>query len=314
MSVSAAPEPTMDTTKNKTCSVHEIVPILSGGGTRLSCYIGILQALQEMGFTFRHLVGVSGGSIVAALYAAGHSLAEIKALALHTDFRQFWSFSFTSLLRTGGLCNGNKLEAWLDKQLHGITFAELTYDLHILATDINGGGPVVFNRARTPHLKVSKAIRFSMSIPLFFSFQAFEQHIMTDGVILSEDALHRDWSGAGLPLICFRLKSDAETKPLQASRYFPLVSYIYMLIRTFMSAVSREYVHAEYWHNTIVINTGSVSSVDFALSHEQKLQLFDTGYQTARRIVPLKLASLFAFDSTGTTNNKATETVASVKQ
>lgn len=116
---------------------------------------------------------------------------------------------------------------------------------------------------------------------------------MTDGVILSEDALHHDWSGSGLPLICFRLKSDAEAKPVQTSRYFPLVSYIYMLIRTFMSAVSREYVHAEYWHNTIVINTGSISAVDFALTVEQKLQLFDTGYQTACAIVPLKLAGLF---------------------
>uniref|UniRef100_UPI0040477428 hypothetical protein n=1 Tax=Rheinheimera sp. TaxID=1869214 RepID=UPI0040477428 len=35
----------------------EIVPIFSGGGTRLSCYIGILQALLDMGFIFRHLVG-----------------------------------------------------------------------------------------------------------------------------------------------------------------------------------------------------------------------------------------------------------------
>jgi NTE family protein len=66
-----------------------------------------------------------------------------------------------------------------------------------------------------------------------------------------------------------------------------------MLIRTFMSAVSREYVHAEYWHNTIVINTGSISALDFALTVEQKLELFNTGYQTASTIVPLKLAGLF---------------------
>jgi NTE family protein len=271
----------------------KVVPILSGGGTRLSCYIGILQALQDMGLEFRHLVGVSGGSIVAALYAVNWSLADIKQLALATDFRQFWSFSFTSLLRSGGLCNGNKLELWLDKQLNGVTFAELPLDLHVLATDINGGGPVVFNRTLTPDLKVSKAVRFSMSIPLFFSFQAFENHIMTDGVILSEDALHHDWSGAGLPLICFRLKSDAEVRPIRAGRYFPLVSYIFMLIRTFMNAVSREYVHAEHWHNTVVVNTGSVSSVDFALTIEQKIALYDTGYETAKTIVPLKLSCLF---------------------
>jgi NTE family protein len=277
----------------RTGTEAQIVPIFSGGGTRLSCYIGILQALQDMGLVFQHLVGVSGGSVVAALYAAGWPLSDIKALALKTDFRQFFSFSFTSLIRSGGLCNGNKLEAWLDKQLGGVTFSELPYVLHVLATDINGGGPVVFNRQLTPDLKVSKAVRFSMSIPLFFSFQAFENHIMTDGVILSEDALHHDWSGAGLPLICFRLKSDAEAKPVQTHRYFPLVSYIFMLIRTFMSAVSREYVHAEHWHNTVVVNTGKVSSVDFAMSIEQKLQLFDIGYETARTIVPLKLSELF---------------------
>jgi len=271
----------------------EIVPIFSGGGTRLSCYIGILQALLDLGLRFNHLVGVSGGSIVAALYAAGWQLEDIKAVAMKTDFKQFWSFSFASLVRTGGLCNGNRLESWLDQQLKGATFADLKYDLHVLATDINGGGPVVFNRVLTPNLKVSKAVRFSMSIPLFFSFQAFNNHIMTDGVILSEDALHHDWSGAGLPLVCFRLKSDAETNPVKTSRYFPLVSYIFMLIRTFMNAVSREYVHAEHWHNTVVINTGSASSVDFALTAEQKQLLYEIGYDTAKTIVPLKLKSLF---------------------
>ena len=38
----------------------EIVPIFSGGGTRLSCYIGILQVLLGMAFEFSHLVGVLG--------------------------------------------------------------------------------------------------------------------------------------------------------------------------------------------------------------------------------------------------------------
>ena len=99
-----------------------------------------------------------------------------------------------------------------------------------------------------------------------------------------------------MPVVCFRLKSEGEDKPIIRRRLFPLVSYILMLIQTFMNAMSREYVHAQYWHNTVLINTGDVSSVDFALSIEQKLQLFDVGYQTAHNIVPLKLASLFALE------------------
>ncbi len=271
----------------------EIVPILSGGGTRLSCHIGILQALAELGLRYRHLVGVSGGSIVAAFCAAGWPLSRIEQLALNTDFRRFKGISLTTLLRTGGLCNGNRFEQWLDEKLEGRTFADLQLDLHVLATDISGGGPVVFSRQLTPDLPVSAAIRYSMSIPLFFSFKSYRNKVLTDGVILSEDALHHDWSGQGLPLVCFRLKSESETRPIRTSRYLPVLSYMQMLIQTFMNAVSREYVHAEYWHNTVVVNTGEVSAVNFELTVAQKQTLYQQGYKTALDIVPRKLPQLF---------------------
>ena len=38
-----------------------IVPILSGGGTRLSAHIGILKALKDLNVEIKTLVGVSGG-------------------------------------------------------------------------------------------------------------------------------------------------------------------------------------------------------------------------------------------------------------
>ena len=274
-------------------NASEIVPILSGGGTRLSCHIGILQALNELNLSYRHLVGVSGGSIVAAFYAAGWPLKRIEQLALDTDFRYFKGISLTTLLRTGGLCNGNRFEQWLDTRLEQPTFADLELDLHVLATDISGGGPVIFNRQLTPEVRVSAAIRYSMSIPLFFSFKSYRDKVLTDGVILSEDALHRDWSGQGLPLVCFRLKSESETRPIRTSRYLPVVSYMQMLIQTFMNAVSREYVHAEYWHNTVVVNTGEVSAVNFELTVAQKQLLYLQGYKTALDIVPRKLPQLF---------------------
>ena len=68
-----------------------------------------------------------------------------------------------------------------------------------------------------------------------------------------------------------------------------LPQYIGMLIRTFMTALSREYVHAEHWHNTLVINTGAASSVDFDMSREDKLALFTQGYETAMNFLPGKL-------------------------
>lgn len=266
-----------------------IVPILSGGGTRLPCYVGILQALADLGYRYEHIVGVSGGSVVAALAAAGWPLDRMRALALETDFRQFRGFSAVSLLRSGGLSSGDGFEHWIDAQLEGRRFSELPLDLHVLATDINGGGPVLFSRASTPGVKVSQAVRYSMSIPLLFAFKAFEDHIMADGVILSEDALHQDWSGDGTPAVCFRLRSQGTARRLKPARLLPLATYLQLLVQTFMNAVSREYVHAEYWHRTIVVNTGEVSPVDFVLPLEVRTQLLQWGYETTREYLPRKL-------------------------
>ena len=266
----------------------EIVPILAGGGTRLPAHIGVLQALKELPIDFSHIVGVSGGSIIASLYASELSLEEIKHIAMNTNYSQFRGFSLLGLIRNGGLSSGDIFEQWIDQHLNGKTFADLNYNLHIVATDVKTGRPVIFNRQRTPGMKISLAIRFSMSIPLIFSFKSFGKHLMVDGSILSEDALHRDWAMDGTPVLCFRLRGEYEYDELKTNGLFPIVNYVTLLIRTFMTTISREYINDAFWHNTIIINTGLTSAVDFAMSKEEKARLFNVGYSTAMEIIPIK--------------------------
>lgn len=267
----------------------KVVPIFSGGGTRLSAHIGILDALNELNITFDHIVGVSGGSIVSSLYCSGMPLEQIKNLAVHTNFKDFKGFSLLTLLFQGGLSSGDKFESWMDEKLQGKTFSQIYHNLNILATDVNGGGPVTFNKVTSPDLKVSKAVRFSMSIPLFFSFKSYKEHILVDGAILSEDALYKDWAGDGTQVICFRLKSDQVADKKFKKNWFPLKQYVMMLVRTFMTAMSREYVHDQYWKNTIIVNTDELSPVDFNITAQQKEQLYKSGYQTALQFVPNRI-------------------------
>lgn len=271
--------------------MSKIVPIFSGGGTKLSAHIGILDAMNTLNIDFEHIVGVSGGSIISSLYCTGMPLSEIKRLAIETNFKKFRGFSLITLLLQGGLSSGDAFERWMDQKLEGKTFNDIAKDLHILATDVNGGGPIVFNKENSPDLKISKAVRFSMSIPIFFSFKSYKDHILVDGAILSEDAIFKDWGGDGTPLICFRLKSDQVTdKPFKKS-WLPIVQYVMMLIRTFMTAMSREYVHDQYWKNTIIINTGKLSPVDFNMSIQEKESLYEVGYKTALEFIPKRLNS-----------------------
>lgn len=266
-----------------------IVPILSGGGTRLPAHIGILQALHDLQISYSTIVGVSGGSIIAALVAKGHSLSYLKELALTTDFRQFTGFSLWRLLKQGGLSSGDHLEQWLDSQLEGVTFAALPFNLNIVATDVNGGGPVIFNRETTPMVRVSQAVRSSMSIPLIFAFKEFGDKLLVDGAILSEDALFRDWQKDGTPSVCFRLRSEPKKESLAHKGRFPLPLYLTLLTRTFMSALSREYVDTRFWQRTIIINTGQISAVDFKAAQSTKLTLYQLGYDTTVSFIPKKL-------------------------
>jgi len=268
---------------------NKIVPIFAGGGTRLPAHVGILKALEEFNIEFDHIVGVSGGSIISSLYAAGLTIPEIKHIALNTNYNQFREFSLYKLIRNGGLSSGDIFERWVDRLLHGKTFAEMETNLHIVATDVRKGSPVIFDKEHTPNVKVSLAVRFSMSIPLVFSFKSFGKHLMVDGSILSEDALHRDWAQDGTPVLCFRLRGEHEYDDIKTNGFFPIFNYITLLIRTFMTTISREYINEAFWHNTIVVNTGHSSAVDFTMDMAGKEELFQTGYKTAKEVVPIKV-------------------------
>ncbi|WP_057832595.1 patatin-like phospholipase family protein [Colwellia sp. TT2012] len=266
-----------------------IVPIFAGGGTRLPAHLGVLKALQLLDIDFEDLVGVSGGSIIASFYAAGLALNDIKRIALQTNYNQFREFSLIKLIRHGGLSSGDTFERWVDNHLQGKTFAQLEKTLHIVATDVTNGKAVIFDAELTPDMKVSKAVRFSMSIPLVFSFKTYGKRIMVDGSILSEDALHRDWDHKGTPVLCFRLRGEHEYDQLSVNGLFPIFNYVTLLIRTFMTTISREYINEDFWHNTIVINIGEYSAVDFKMTTKQKHQLYKIGFKTAMEVIPLKM-------------------------
>jgi len=270
-------------------TAKKMIPVLAGGGTRLPAHVGVLTALEDMHYQIDQLVGVSGGSIVAALYANGYSTEYLKNLAFDVDFRQFRGFSLQKLLFAGGLSTGERFESWLDDQLKGATFAQLERELHVVATDVRSGKPVIFDIENSPDFRVARAVRFSMGIPLLFTFEKYKNHLMVDGSILAEDALYHEWSDDGTPVVYFRLRSTREARAGKEHSIFPLPDYLTMLIRTFMTSISREYISAPYWRNTVVVETGENSPLEFAMTPEQKQDLFQRGFDTVQTVIPLKL-------------------------
>ena len=264
-----------------------IVPVLAGGGGRLSAHIGVLRALYELGLGYSTLVGVSGGSIVGALAVTGHTLEEIHDIALATDFSRFSSQNLFSLLRTGGFSNGDAFQTWMDSLLDGRRFHELDTDFHVVATDVRTGKPVIFSRATDPDMPVALAVRFSMSVPILFSFKEYGEYLLVDGSILSEEALQRNWAGE-TPVVVFKLRSNSRRTASKPS-LMPLRQYLEMLVHTFMTTMSREYINEKFWLSTIVIDTGDISPIDLHLSYDAKEWLYRTGLDTTLAVLPDKM-------------------------
>lgn len=272
-----------------TASPIKLVPVLAGGGTRLSAHVGVLQALADMNICYQHIVGVSGGSIVAALAALGWQPPALRKLAYEENFAQFKGLSLVSLLRDGGLSSGDSFERWIEDKTEGATFRDVPGELHIVATDVRSQSPVVFDREHTPDLKIARAVRFSMGIPLLFTFKPYAEKLLVDGSILAEDALRRDWAQDGSPAFYFRMRAQ-QARAVSAKRpFFSLPSYLTMLIRTFMTSISREYVRDAYWSKTLLIETGDISPLEFSLSPLQKNLLFMAGYEQTMHYLPIKL-------------------------
>lgn len=288
-------------------TAKKMIPVLAGGGTRLPAHVGVLTALEQMQYGIKQLVGVSGGSIVASLYACGYSTEYLKNLAFDVDFRQFRGFSLPKLLFAGGLSTGERFEGWLDEQLKGATFRHLERDLHVVATDVRSGEPVIFDKEQSPDFSVARAVRFSMGIPLLFTFEKYKDHLMVDGSILAEDALYQDWAGDDTPVVYFRLRSTREASAVRESAVFPLPDYLTMLIRTFMTSISREYISTDYWRNTVVVETGASSPLEFSMSPAQKLDLFQRGYDTVQTVIPMKLEGKSQTEMTGAVGLRVSE-------
>jgi NTE family protein len=132
---------------------------LGGGAARGFAHIGVIQALEESGVRPDLVVGTSAGSLVAALYASGKSGAELTTLADAMDETAFadWSFPGRGLLR------GEALARWVREQTGGRPIEQMKVPLGIVATDLDSGQPILFQRGDT-----GLAVRASSAVPAVF--------------------------------------------------------------------------------------------------------------------------------------------------
>lgn len=149
--------------------------VLSGGGVRGVAHLGILKALEDHEIKIQQISGTSAGSIIGALYAAGHSVDDI--LKMITDIKAFRLLQ--PALSWKGFLNMEVVERFLEKYLPD-TFEELHLPLYVTATNLRKGVSESFSKGM-----LRKAICASSCIPVLFNPVEYQGELYIDGGILN---------------------------------------------------------------------------------------------------------------------------------
>lgn len=263
--------------------------MLLGSGLRFPAFIGALNAIEEKGIRIGRVVGASAGSIIGSLYSSGMQPGEMKKIILDLDTSVFKDFSLKSMLSGKGIYEGKAAEDYIDKLLGGKTFSDnFRYPPYIVATDIKNNMPFVFSRSTVPGLKVSRAIRFSIGIPLVFSYKHFQHegrnHVFVDGNLLggSIAEMFTDSDMLILKAVSSRTNQGA------GDERFSFGSYLKRLIHIMMNAVERERIIGKSWQDTILISCGDIAPTKFTVTVEEKRFLIEQGYTQVKKYLEYK--------------------------
>lgn len=175
------------------------VLVMRGGGARGLALAGAWEVLVEAGFVFTTFVGTSAGAITAALLATGATPEQLRKVLQPTNFRLFldgW-FPTISLLARGWLYKGDYFVQWMANSLYGLTGEKRTTmsSLPRRALVFAAGpelGLVTFDSlGANSTISVARAVRYSMSIPLFFRPDLFDGRRIYDGGMLANFPIRR---------------------------------------------------------------------------------------------------------------------------
>ncbi len=239
---------------------------LGGGAARGFAHIGVIQVLEEAGIHPALVAGTSAGSLVAAMYAAGRSGAELAKVALSMDESALTDWSFPGR----GLIRGEALARYAREQAGGRLIEQLPLPLGIVATDLDSGEPVLFQRG-----DVGAAVRASSAVPAVFMPVKIGTREYVDGGLASPVPV-RFARQMGAELV---LAVDISTAP----EGNPTGDMMRLLLQTF-AIMGRSINHFELRDADVVVRPrlAGVGSADFTA----RKRAIDAGREAALAMLP----------------------------
>ena len=287
--------------------------VCEGGGVKGIALLGAIYYLEEKGYTFEHFAGTSAGAIVSSLLAVGYTGKDLKNMLLNINFTDFYEKNkltllpfigpTVSLFKNKGLFSGNKIEEYLNNlyKAKGKTkFKDIAKNgespLKVIASDITNKRLIVLPDDLKDYnidpmeFNIAKAVRMSISLPFYFNpvilKNGKEASYIVDGGILSNFPIWLfDVEGTPKwPTFGLKLLSDNDLKKNHPNNS-NLITYSCDLIDTILANSDEAFLNNKDSVRTIKIRTYNIGTIDFAISKDQYLTLFNSGYKCAKEFL-----------------------------
>jgi NTE family protein len=290
--------------------------VFAGGGVKGLAFTGALQAAADAGYDeWVNVAGTSAGAITAMALAVGYDPAGMKQQLEAFDLAKIADYGgplgvgrIENLIVRDALTRGKVLSRFIEQLLKdaprpATKFGELDGHLRVVGSDLAHARVVVFpedvslytdpdGKPLDPaEFAIADAVRISAGYPYFFpplklrDAVTRKDGVLVDGGVVSAYPVFLfDTPQPQHPTWGFRLfAGSAPERPTydQISGVAWPLDMLGAILDTAMNAFDKLEMKA-FGNRTVAIPTGDVSTLDFALSAEQKQFLYDSGYQAAK--------------------------------
>lgn len=281
--------------------------VFEGGGVKGIALAGAVTAMEREGYRWNRLAGASAGAIAASLLAVGYTGSELTDILMNMNYNKLLNGSgkemwFTSklarLIRYKGVYTTENIESWLSKLLKakgrekfGDILVEGKSKLKIIACDITNRRMLILPEDLEQYgidpseFSIAKAVSMSISIPFFFTPTIINDgnniSLIVDGGLVSNfpvwifdvDGMPR-W-----PTFGFRLWENSKSRHNLGKT--DIISYAIDVAGALLDRNEEIYLKDKDQIRTMNIPTLGVKTVQFNITGEMALKLYESGYDTA---------------------------------
>ena len=313
--------------------------VFQGGGVKGIGLVGAVAAVEKAGYEFVNVAGSSAGAIISALLAVGYNSEELRVELKKLDYTKLKQKNFLDKLGTlgktlsiiinYGVYNADYFENWLESLLrrkNKTRFKDIKtdfneekyrYKFNAIASDLTERKMLVLPGDLKQFgfdpddFAIAKAVRMSMSIPVFFEpFKLKDidgkEHIIVDGGLLSnypiwlldDNSKNPTW-----PTFGFKFSTDIKDDHNQTGGYEQvdviknIFNYIMSLLNTMLDAHDKYHVSTSSgdFERTILISNKlgngvnmkreQIGTTDFDITQEECDELFSNGFSSAEKFL-----------------------------